>query len=256
MRKLSTRDVVAPLVLATVLFAGWWLTARFSGIPELLLPSPGTVVSRLGADLSGPTIWPYLGVTLVEALGGCLLGAAVAVPLAIATHLSRWWEAAVRPFLGATQAIPAIALAPLLVVWIGYGQLPVMVLCALMVFFPILIPAVVGLAHIDSSVIDAARVDGAGRWARLAHIEAPLALPHILSGLRNGFTLSITGAVVGEMVMGGNGMGTILTLEREAADTAGMFATLIILCSIAAAIYSLIQLAERRLSLVDTPVRP
>lgn len=244
MSRASGRSLLAPLLLAAVALLGWWLTAQRA--PAYVVPSPGLVAERLITQLATGEVWPYLGTTLAEALGGSILGVAVAFPLALLIHRSSWFSAAVQPFLGATQAIPAIALAPLLVLWIGYGPVSIIALCALMVFFPILISTVVGLRHVDADVVEAARLDGAGALALLRHIEVPLALPSFLAGLRNGFTLSVTGAVVGEMVMGGQGMGTILTLQRDSVDTAGMFATIALLCVVASAIYSAIRLGERR----------
>lgn len=240
------RHLVAPWVLAAVLLAGWQATVLLTGLPTFLLPSPGGVVVRLGQLLAGPTVWPFIGTTLLEAIGGCLLGAAVALPLAVLIHRSRWVNAAVTPFLGATQAIPAIAIAPLLVLWVGYGLRSVVLLCSLLVFFPILVASVVGLRNTDPSVIDAARMDGAGSAALLTQVELPLALPSILAGVRNGFTLSVTGAVVGEMVMGGDGLGQLLTIQRDSLDTAGMFATIVILCALASVAYGLIHQIERR----------
>ena len=251
----SRRAVVAPLLLALLLLGGWQLLVTLTDWPDYVLPAPAGVAQRLVQDLAGTTLWRHLGVTLLEALGGCLLGILVGLPLAVAIHESRWFSAAANPFLGATQAIPAIALAPLLVLWVGYGLFPVMVLCALMVFFPILVSTLVGLRHVDPAVIDAARVDGAGRWAQLGWIEGPLALPSTLAGLRNGFTLSITGAVVGEMVMGGQGLGQVLTVQREAVDTAGMFSTIIVLCAVASLLYSLIRTLERRSRVVNAQLR-
>ncbi|QLQ15171.1 MAG: ABC transporter permease [Micropruina sp.] len=248
----AVRRFVAPAFLGLLLIGGWWLTARVSGVSAALLPHPGAVLVRLGELIGSGELWPYLRVTLVEALGGSALGVAVALPLAVLIHRSRWFSDAVQPFLGATQAIPAIALAPLLALWIGYGLWPVMVLCALMVFFPILIAAVLGLRGIDHAIIDAAHMDGAGGADLLFQVEAPLALPSVLAGLKNGFALSVTGAVVGEMVLGGQGLGTILTVQRDAVDTAGMFATILVLCALAATAYSLINLWERRSRIIDS----
>ncbi|HSN11195.1 MAG TPA: ABC transporter permease subunit, partial [Propionibacteriaceae bacterium] len=195
-----------------------------------------------------------LGVTLVEAAAGCLAGAAVALPLAILLHRSRWADSATRPFLGATQAIPAIALAPLLVLWVGYGLVPIALLCALIVFFPILVAAASGLRHVDHEVVDAARMDGASSVQSLLHIELPLALPWIYAGLRNGFTLSVTGAVVGEMVMGGTGLGTVLVVQRDQLDTAGMVATILLLALVASAAYLSLVALERRSATVSSLV--
>ena len=229
------REVLAPALLGAALLAGWWLSA---GQGSVLLPTPGTVAIRLLADLMDPAYWSYLAVTLTEAFGGALLGTAVALPLAVGIHRSGWIAAAVNPFLGSTQAIPAIAVAPLLVLWLGYGLGPVIILCALIVFFPILISAVVGLRHVDDDVVDAARMDGASSFALLWNIELPMALPAILGGVRNGVTLAVTGAIVGEMVMGGAGLGTVLTIQRESVDTAGMVSTIIVLCVVATTAYA------------------
>jgi NitT/TauT family transport system permease protein len=243
------REVIAPVLLGAVLLVGW---AAAAGPGSVLLPTPGAVAARLVSDLSDPSYWTHLAVTLVEAFGGALLGTAVALPLAVIVHRSRWAASAVSPFLGATQAIPAIALAPLLVLWLGYGLVPVIILCALIVFFPILISAVVGLRHVDADVVDAGRIDGASSWRLLLHVELPMALPSILGGVRNGVTLAVTGAIVGEMVMGGSGLGTVLTVQRESVDTAGMFATILVLCVIASAAYAAIHLWERRSRIIDS----
>lgn len=249
---------VAPWLFAIGALLAWALVVLLAAPPPYMLPSPGAVAGRLGAALSSPRIWPYIGVTFAEAVGGCLLGAAVALPLAIAIHRSRILGAALTPFLGATQAIPAIALAPLLALWVGYGIGPIVLLCALLVFFPILVSSVVGLRHVDHLIVDAARIDGAGAVALLRHIELPLALPSVLAGLRNGFTLSVTGAIVGEMVMGGEGLGQLLTAQRDALDTTGLFATIAILCAMASALYGLIHVVERRSRIVNSllPTQP
>lgn len=249
----SRRAVLAaPWILAFVLLAGWALTIWLTGVPAYILPTPQAVGERLVASLINPAWWPYAGTTIIESVGGCLLGMAVALPLAVAIHRFVLLDAAVSPFLGATQAIPAIALAPLLVLWVGYGLTAVIVLCAVLVFFPILVAAVVGLRHVDADVVDAGRMDGAGSWSLLVHVEFPLALPSVLAGIRNGFALSVTGAVVGEMVMGGEGLGQLLTLQRDSVDTAGMVATIVVLCVIASSLYGLVLLLERRARL-DVP---
>lgn len=246
------REALAPVLLGVLLLFVWTVAA---GPGSVLLPTPLAVGTRLVTDLTDPTYWSYVGVTLAEAFGGALLGASVALPLAVLIHRSRWAAAAVHPFLGATQAIPAIALAPLLALWIGYGLRPVIVLCALIVFFPILISAVVGLRHVDADVVDAGRIDGAGSWSLLTQVELPMALPSVLGGLRNGVTLAVTGAIVGEMVMGGSGLGTVLTIQRESVDTAGMFATIFVLAVIASGAYAAIHLWERRSRIINSLTR-
>ncbi|MFH8370254.1 ABC transporter permease [Streptomyces sp. NPDC018031] len=187
----------------------------------------------------------YTRETLWEALAGGALGIGVALPLGYLIARSRIAAAALQPYLAATQAIPAVALAPLLALWLGYGMLPIAVLCALLVFFPILVNTVLGLRNVDPEVMGAARVDGVTWWGMLWYIELPLALPSILAGVRNGLTLSFTGAVVGEFVMGGEGLGQLLTVQRQEGDTVGLFSTILMLSILAVGLYGAVRLIER-----------
>jgi len=246
--------VVAPVCLGAVLLLGWSLATLPGGASRYLVPTPPAVGRELWDGLiRHGDLWGYIGVTVTEALAGSVVGFVVALPLAVLIYRSKVVSAATIPFLGATQAIPAIALAPLLVLWVGYGLGSIVLLCALMVFFPILVSSVVGFRHLDKDVLSAALVDGAGPVRRLFEIEIPLALHTILAGVRNGFTLSITGAMVGEMVMGGHGLAALLTVQRDSVNTAGMFATIIVLALLAGAIYTLVSLAERRWSNLSSP---
>ena len=186
-------------------------------------------------------------------MSGFALGAVVALPLGYAVARSRWLAWAIQPYLAASQAMPAVALAPLLVVWLGYGLPPTAALGALIAFFPATIATTLGLRALDPNILDAARVDGAGRWALLRHIELPLALPAILAGLRTSLTLSVTGAVVSEFVLGGDGggLGSQLTQALGHFNTAGIFAILIMLALMAAALYGAARLVERRFSYLE-----
>lgn len=242
----GARSMWAPLAFLAAILAVWWGVTAMGDIAPWALPTPGLVVQRLGTDVSAPWMWQAIGITFAEALLGSLLGAVVAFPLAFLICHVPLVGAAVEPFLGATQAIPAIALAPLLVLWIGYGTGPIVVLCALMVFFPILVTTTLGLRHLDRDILGAAALDGAGTWRLIWNIEIPLAAPAMLSGLRNGCALSVTGAVVGEMVMGGTGLGQVLTTQRNNLDTPGMFVTIAVLCALATALYGALLAVERR----------
>lgn len=234
--RLSLR-VLAPMALGAIALLVWHLVAAAGAVPRTLLPTPGAVGERFAADLASGTLFAYAGVTVAEALLGCVLAAAIALPLGHLIARARLVEAALSPYLAASQAVPAVAIAPLLVIWVGYGVLPIMLLCALLVFFPVVLATVLGLRTIDPEVLEAAQLDGARGVQLLRHIEWPLALPAILTGLRNGFTLSVTGAVVGELVMGGHGLGMVLSVQSTAVDTTGLFATLLMLCLIAVVIY-------------------
>ncbi|WP_286163072.1 MULTISPECIES: ABC transporter permease subunit [unclassified Streptomyces] len=186
----------------------------------------------------------YAWQTVVESAAGSGLGIAAALPLGYLMARSTIAARALQPYLAASQAVPAVALAPLLALWIGYGLLPIAILCALLVFFPMLVNTMLGLRELDPEVLNAARVDGVGRWGMLRHIEFPLALPSILAGVRTGCTLSITGAVVGEFVMGGEGLGQLLAVQRGQADSTGLFVSLLTLTLLAAATYGTVRLVE------------
>ncbi len=238
-------SILAPAALLIVIFLTWWATTSFSGIEAWRLPSPSGTWARFLTMASSASLWSKVAVTAAEALSGSLLGLLLALPLAYLIYRLPLVSAAVEPFLGATQALPAIALAPVLVLWIGYGPASITVLCALIVFFPILVSTCVGLRHLNSEILEAAELDGASGLMMVFGIEFPLAAPSILGGIRNGFTLSVTGAVVGEMVMGGSGLGQALTQARAAVDTAGMFVIITILCLLATLVYVAIYRIER-----------
>lgn len=229
--------IVAPVMAALIVLTGWAAVAHRGTIPPNLLPTPASVLTRLGTELASGRLWAPTAVTIQQALLGCLLATIVALPIAYLIAHVPLADATFAPYLAASQAIPSVALAPLLVIWVGYGMTPVVLLCSIMVFFPMVLSTVLGLRSIDRELIDAALVDGAGPKQLARWIEWPLALPATLTGLRNGFTLSITGSVVGELVMGGNGLGQRLAVQSQSSDTTGLFTTLIVLSVLATTIY-------------------
>lgn len=240
---MSTARRFAPAIVGITLLAIWETVTRAGLIPAYFLPAPTAVLRELITTL--PTALPYATRTVAEALGGIALGAAVAIPLGYLAGTSATAARVIQPYAAASQAIPAIAMAPLLVLWLGYNFVPIAVLAAIMVFFPILLNTSFGLTHVDPDVQDAARLDGAGRAALLRYIQFPLALPAVLTGLRNGVTLAMTGAVVGEFTMGGQGLGVLLTTQRDSNDVTGMFATLVILAGIALILHGAVWRLEK-----------
>lgn len=237
--------LLTPVVLGAVVLVVWEAVSRAGLVSPFFLPAPTAVAARLWTGLTTGELLGYTWVTWVEALLGSVLGAAVALPLGYLIARNRWAAAGLQPYVAASQALPAVALAPLLVIWVGYGLLPIVLLCALLVFFPILLATILGLRTLDPEVVDAARLDGAHGWSMVRHIELPMSLPSLLTGLRNGFTLSVTGAVVGEFVMGGRGLGMVLSVQANSADTTGLFATLVVLAALAVGMYMLLRLVER-----------
>lgn len=244
-----TASLVPPIVLALFVLLTWYLSTASGNVPSLILPAPGDVLASLSNGLTSGLFISNAWITIQESILGFLLAIVVALPLGYGLAKSRLIAATLQPYIAAGQAIPAIVIAPLLVIWIGYGLLPITILCMLVVLFPMVINTVLGLQTIDPTLTDAARVEGASGWSMLTHIEFPLALPAILAGVRTSLTLSVTGALVGEFVTSGaSGLGGLLLQAQNQLNTPFLFATLLILAGLAAVYYSaswlLVKLAE------------
>lgn len=241
------RNWVPPVIFGIAVLVLWIVVTETGAVGPHILPRPIAVVDRLVLGFSDGYLLDATLQTLSEALLGCLFAALIGIPIGFLIAHVRLVSVTFEPYLAASQAIPAVAIAPLLVTWIGYGTTPIVALCVLMVIFPIIINTAAGLRGLDQDVIGAARLDGAGGLSLLWHIELPLAAPAILAGIRTGFTLSITGAVVGEMVIGGRaGLGIQLTSAQHLNDIPGMFATIVILAVSAVALYLILRAIENR----------
>lgn len=241
--------VSPPIVLALILLVSWYLVVAYGHVPSLFLPAPADVLTSLSNGFNSGILPNAVLVTAQESILGFLLAVVIALPLGYGLAKSRLLAAAVQPYLAAGQAIPAIVIAPLLVIWLGPGLLPNLILCMLIVLFPMVITTILGVQIIDQTLIDAARVEGASGWSLLTYIEFPLALPAVLAGIRTGLTLSVMGAVVGEFVSGGDqGLGALVQIAKEQYDTPSLFAALVILAVLAALYYAgswlLVKLAE------------
>lgn len=245
-RVLSTAP---PVLVALILLISWYVSTTYAHVNGLILPGPGDVLASLIDGLSSGLLLSNALVTVQESVSGFLLALVVALPLGYGLAKSRLIAAAVQPYLAAGQAIPAIVIAPLLVLWLGNGLITITILCMLIVLFPMVITTVLGVQSIDKMFTDAARVEGASGWSLLASIEFPLALPAILAAIRTGLTLSITGALVGEFVSAGDqGLGALVQIATAQFNTPLLFATLVVLGILAACYYSatwlLVRLAE------------
>jgi NitT/TauT family transport system permease protein len=250
-RSIFDLGFVPALVAGLALLGLWVALTEFDVVAPYLLPKPADVAEAFRRSVASGRMWDYTRTTLTEALAGFALGVAVALPCGYLIARSPLFARAIQPFLAASQAVPAVALAPILVLWLGYGLKSVAVLCALIVFFPMVVNTVLGMRSLDPDILDAARLDGASRWPLLAHIEVPLALPSVLAGMRTALTLSITGAVVGEFVLGDRGLGGLILIARGNFDTPLVFATLLMLMLLASALYGVARLIERRLSYLE-----
>jgi NitT/TauT family transport system permease protein len=231
--------------LALLIFCGvWQLVVWLGGYPAFILPSPGRVYAKaIDALRAGLLAW-HAGVTLTEILGGLALGLPAAVVLGYAMAKSRPLERLLSPYIVASQSVPIVALAPLLVIWFGTGRLSKVLVCALTIFFPMLVNTIVGVRAVDSDLRDLMRSLRATPWQTFAKLEVPSALPVLLGGLKVSVTLSVIGAVVGEFVAADRGLGFLINVARGNFDTPMMFVALLTLVVIALALYLVVVLAE------------
>ncbi len=243
--------IVPPLLLGAFILVSWYLatTIRHDRSLSLILPAPGDVFATLSDGIASGLFLSNALVTIQESLVGFLLAILIALPMGYGIAKSRLFAITMQPYLAAGQAIPAIVIAPVLYLVFGYGAVPIIILCTLIMLFPMVITTALGFQTMDRALIDAARVEGASGWSLLAHIEFPLALPAILAALRTGLTLSITGALVGEFVsQGSQGLGALVLVATDQFNAPLLYATLIVLGGLAALYYSaswlLVKLAE------------
>jgi len=225
----------------------WWTAARFSGLPSFILPSPTQVWTRFLRALSDGSLFLHAGVTLFEILIGLLVGTLTATVLGYLVAKSRALERILSPYLVASQAIPLVAIAPLLVIWFGPGIFSKILICALIVFFPVLVNTVVGVRAVPTALHDLMRSLRATRGQILLKLEIPAALPVFLGGLRIGATLSVIGAVVGELVGADMGLGFLINVGRGQYDTALVFVAVFALVLLALALYGIVAWAEKKL---------
>lgn len=225
----------------------WQAVAWLGDYPPFILPTPRLVAVRLAEIAMDGSLWRHTWVTLREVLAGLGLGALVATLLGYGLAHSPLAERLLTPFIVASQSIPVVAVAPLLVIWFGTGLLSKTLVCALTVFFPILVNTVVGVRSVESDLRDLMRSLEATRWQTIRLLELPAALPVFLGGLKVGATLSVIGAIVGEFVASTRGLGYLLKQGQQLYDTALVFVGIGALMALAQALYGAVALVERRL---------
>ncbi len=231
--------------LALLLFLGLWeLIVRLGGYPPFILPSPGRVYAKFLIVSTDGTLWRHTQITLAEIFGGLALGLTTATSLGYILAKSRLIERILSPYIVASQSIPIVALAPLLIIWFGFGSLSKVLVCALTLFFPVLINTIIGIRSAERDLIDLMRSLEATRWQVFTMLEVPAALPVVLGGLKVGVTLSVIGAVVGEFVGADRGLGFLVNLARGLFDTPLMFVALFTLVAIAVGLYASVTILE------------
>jgi len=234
------------LVSIIVVLAAWALIVSITQMPAFLLPSPEGVWNKFTITLQDGTLLTNALVTLYEVLIGLILGSVVAMGLGYLLAKSRLMEKLLSPYLVASQAIPVVAIAPLLVIWFGPGIFSKILICSLTVFFPVLVNTMIGFRAVPENLRDLMRSLRATRWQKLRLLEIPAALPVLFGGLRIGATLSVIGAVVGEFVGSDRGLGFLINVGRGQFDTALVFVAVFTLILMALILYGAAMLAEKR----------
>lgn len=222
----------------------WETLTRILSLPAFILPGPGLVWQRFVQSFASGQLIRHGLVTLMEVIAGLLIGGISATIIGYLLAKSSAFEKLISPYLVASQSIPVVAIAPLLVIWFGPGIFSKILICSLTVFFPILINTVVGLREVPQDLRDLMRSLKASRFQTFCKLEVPAALPIFLGGLRVGATLSVIGAVVGELVGADRGLGFLINIGRGQYDTALVFVAVIALVVLAVSLYSLVVLIE------------
>ncbi len=244
----DTRGRVLLPVIAFVGFLVTWQAIVWIGsYPTFILPGPLVVSeSFLKAWLDG-IFWPHLVTTLGEITVGFTVGAAAALPTGYILARSRVASRVMSPYLVSAQAVPILALAPLIALWFGTGLVSRSIIIALVVFFPVAISAMVAVRGVDRRLLEMARSYRVTRRQRISLVEIPAALPGIVGGLRIGITLAVVGAIVAEWTGGEKGLGVLINLARGSLyDTPLLFATLVLIALLGIALYGSVLLVERR----------
>ena len=237
---------VPSLLLFAALLVIWQVLPPVFGIREYLLPGPVAVVR---AALSFSIPWhTHLWVTTLEILGGFVLAGVAGVALGVAIAWSPTIARALVPFLVFVNTLPKVAVAPLFLLWLGYGIVPNVLIAALIGFFPVVINTAVGLTQVDDEMLDLGRVFGAPTWKVFLKIRLPNALPYVLSALKITATAVVVGAIVGEFVASQSGLGMVIVNAQTNLNTPVAFAALMWISVVGLALYGSVALAARWLA--------
>jgi NitT/TauT family transport system permease protein len=239
------RDAALAVAVFVSLLVAWEAFVRVRGLSALVLPPPGAVARTLVEQLGSGMLWPHLATTLAEVLLGFALGTVLGIGGGALVAHSALFRRVLSPYLVASQALPKLALAPLMVLWLGYDLAPKVVITALVAFFPLLENTVVGLNDVAPEKLELFRLLRASAWQTFIKLRVPTALPYLFAGLRVAIVLSVVGAVVGEYVGANRGLGALIIASQGTMDTPLMFAVLVLLTAIGITLYLIVVLAER-----------
>lgn len=236
-----------PLITLVLLLFFWDASVRWLGMPSYLLPPPMDVFGALWQGYATGLLWPHLWATTLATIGGFALGCTIAVIVGGLVAEFRLLERMVYPYVVALQSMPKVALAPLLIVWFGFGLMSKVVLVALICFFPMFVNVVTGLRSAPTELVDLYTAFSASRLQIFKDIKFPAALPSIFAGLQIALVLSLLGAVVGEFVASQKGLGSLIQAASLNFDVPTMFACILTLALMGATATMLVGRLQRRL---------
>jgi NitT/TauT family transport system permease protein/putative hydroxymethylpyrimidine transport system permease protein len=234
---------IGPLAVLAIGAGAWEVAARVGAIEDYLLPAPSEVATALveDRDLLLPDTW----VTAQEVLLGFALAVVVGLALAMVLHLSPLLRRALYPLVVASQAVPVIVIAPILVIWFGFGMAPKLIVIALICFFPIVVNTFDGLQSVDRDQVKMLKTLNASRRDVLRHLELPASLPFLFSGAKVAVAVAVIGAVFGELVGSDAGLGHAIQIGTAQLETARVFASVLILSVMAIGLFALVAALER-----------
>jgi NitT/TauT family transport system permease protein len=246
-RRALPLQIAIGLLALVLLVLGWWGIAWLGNYPEYILPAPPAVAEQMWSMLADGRLLVHAGTTVREAALGFLLALVVGTSLGYSIGRSRTLEKFLSPYIAISQGLPIVALAPLLVIWLGDELGRNVVIVALIVFFPILVNSIAAVRSIDRSMLEVARIFGANFWQTIWYVELPLGLRSLLAGVKLGLTLSITGAVIAEFVSSSSGLGFLVYTSRLRFETTAVFVGLVSLAALALAAYMVVTILEKTL---------
>lgn len=238
---------IARPAVAVAIIGLWIAYVDIGDLPSYFLPHPVDVLRSFSRLIVSGEIWPHVAATAAEALLGFLLGTSSAVAMGTLISRSPFVESTIRPYIIASQTTPIIVLAPLFLVWFGFGLLPKVLIAAIVCFFPLLVNVMAGLSSVSETERRLFRSLEASRWQTFIYLEVPRALPFIFAGLRITCVLSIIGAVVGEFVGARAGLGYLALTAAGNLQTEVLFSAVIALMILGVSFYTLVGLLERKL---------
>jgi NitT/TauT family transport system permease protein len=238
---------VLSILLFIVVVGGWELLVRALAIPSIIIPPPSAVLMSLADGLASPSLLYHFFITTFEIIAGFLLGALVGLLLGAFIGQFRLLERTLYPYVVAFQTVPKVAIAPIIVIWFGYGLTSKVVITATIAFFPVLANTIVGLGSAPPEQLELLTAYTADRWQIFWKVKAFQAAPYVFVGLDVAIVLSVIGAIVGEFVGSQAGLGYLILQRNFSMDMAGTFAILVILSALGIVFHALVQWAQRRI---------